>query len=611
VLVLLGLGPVRADTVTFDLGGGTKRTLEGVIVSETVDEVVLEFDYDRTLRITRSKVITMSRGDHPVKECRAKFAEAKEAKSADAWLALARYAQENDVTEYHREACRRVLEIDADNVEARKALGYVKVKGRWVTRAQARRYEDWEKDLGDMKREFAGRNLAMVAPIKTTFFEMKCGSTEEVEKQYLAFLQNALFPLYNKQFPETKFPWYNKEPGKIFILANVEQFRDVSGATMGVGGFFIPPRNEVYAFHGSFGMRGTTLHVLAHEACHVYQWRIFKDLTAVPTWLVEGMAVYFGDGAEFGFSFRDDPSEFRAGSVKIVPPYDRVVVLKRFISANMYLPLEKLLRVPHVAFHGGLYSNAWLVNFWCLDGDKYGAHGGEGRKLLEEYIRHASSLTEKNGGNKPKHLKAEADVFAGLVKKHLGRTLENWDEELKRFVRELQVPQLGTWTPSTRRWKGQGLELRCPSGLKPVEQQELLPGEAVAFGPRAGSHPRITVWSRSNDFLIRTGEKDIALVSRWLEELYAIEPDGWVKEPAPVKGGRMGMVEAVVVGKRRVQVLPGEKKPGDQPVVKVRFRAAATPAKVYFFGCESMTKGYDEADKKYFDYFFENVALAR
>jgi hypothetical protein len=393
-------------------------------------------------------------------------------------------------------------------------------------------------------------------------------------------------------------------------MANVNQFREYLPVSMGVGGFFIPPKNEVYAFHGSFGIRGTTLHVLAHEACHVYQWRIFKDINAVPTWLVEGMAVYFGDGAKFGFSFRDDPSEFKASAVEIVPPYDRVIVLKRFIQAKMYVPLQKLLLVPHFRFNAALYSNAWLVNFWCLDGQKYGAHNGEGRKLLDEYILHASELTEANGTNKPSHLKAEADYFAGLVQKHLGRSLDNWDEELKRFIQELRLDPLGTWNPRSRKWAGLGLELNCPPGMKIVDSQDLMPGEVVAFGPRAGSHPRITVWARSNDFLARTEEK---LVMRWIQELYAVDADGWKQEPTEIKGGIWpeGSVESIFTGKRRVQVLPGEDKPEEQPTVKVRFRATATPQKVYFFACESTVKSFDEQNEESFERFFtRGVKLA-
>ncbi len=610
VAFLAPLG-LHADRVVFDLGDGSQRTEVGAIVSEDSGYVVIEYDFDHRLRIATSRVKEVVRDAHPVIDCRDKYRTAEEANTADAWLELAGFAKENDLQHYEEEAYSRTLDVDPQNTEAHRGLGHVKVNGRWVTAKEARRAKQWTKKVGDMQREFSGRDWATIKPIKTKYFELKCGSTEEVEKQYEAFLQNALFPLYNKLFPPSKFTWHNEEPGTIYIMANVEQFRDFSGAPMGVGGFFIPPRNVVYAFHGSFGIRGTTLHVLAHEACHVYQWRIFKEMMAVPTWLLEGMAVYFGDGAEFGFSFRDDPREFRSDAVQIVPPYDRVLLLKRMVrSTSVYVPLEKLLVVPKMAFGAALYSNAWLVNFWCLDGEKYGAHTGEGRALLDEYILHVSTLTNKKGTFDARHLKSEADYFAGLVKKHLGRSLGNWDDELKRFVQELPLPQLGVWNDSSKRWKGQGLQLRCPSGLTIVDPQDLLPGEVVAFGPRVGDQPRITVWTRSNDFLVRIGENQKGLLKRWIRELYAVEAKGWIKDPQLVKTASGGMVEAILRGKRNVRVLPGEKMPKERPTRTVRFRATATPSKVYFFACESPPNSFESNDEKYFEYFLKNVELS-
>ncbi len=594
------------DTVTYNAGGGIQQTLEGAVVSEAVDEVVFELDFGQRLRIAVRDIVELKKGDHPVVTCRKRYEKALAAGKVDDWLALARYAKENGLKYYAREAYRRVLSLDPENEEAHLGLGHVKFKGKWRTKSEARRAQQWDRKVVDMRREFAGRPWATVPPIKTKYFVLKCGSTEEVAEQYRAFLEKVLFPLYEQRFPRSKFPRHHDEPGRIYIMANVNQFREFMLVPMGIGGFFLPQKNEVYAFHGSFGIRGTTLHVLAHEACHVFQWRIFKNINSVPTWLVEGMAVYFGDGAKFKFSFRDDPKQFKPDAVEIVVPYDRVIPLRRMIRANLYIPVEKVLRVPHMRFGARLYSNAWLIVFWCMDGQKYGAHHGEGRKLLDAYIEHASGLDVRNGSNDPKHLAAEAQYMADLVRKFLGMTLSEWDERLKQFVMDIELEPLGTWNPRSRTWKGLNLELRCPAGLRIIDQQDLRPGEVVAFGPRVGTHPRITVWSVSNDFLARAEPE---LVSRWISELYALT-DEMEKEPAVVAGERTGFVEAIFTGRRRVRLLPGEKPPSQkEPLVKVRFRATATPSRVYFFGCESPPDRFDRDNRSYFEKFFKSLKL--
>jgi len=77
-----------------------------------------------------------------------------------------------------------------------------------------------------------------------------------------------------------------------------------------------------------------------------------------------------------------------------------------------------------------------------------------------------------------------------------------------------------------------------------------------------------------------------------------------------VPGERAGVVEAIFKGRRRVRLIPGE-KPGSkkEPLVKVRFRATATPSRVYFFSCESEPDRFDRDNKSYFERFFKELRL--
>lgn len=374
VCAVLCWASVRADTVVFDAGGG-QNTLQGSIVRETPDEVVILTDFNEEVRIARSWVKELKKDEpHPVKDCLALLEKARRAKTAEAWLELGRRAVKHDLRRFAREGWTRVIEAESENEEARLGLGHVKHRGRWRTRAEAQRADQWAERIGTMQSEFVGRPWATVAPRRTDHFEFKCNSTADVERRYVAFLEKALFPLYLDLFPRKRFQWYHEEPGKIYVMANAGEFRDYTLAMPGVGGFFRPDRNEVFSYHGSFGVRGTTLHVLAHECCHVFQWRICKEMTACPAWLMEGMAVYFGDGAKLSFSFRDRPEDFTKEGIAIEPPYDRVVLLKRMVQdERAWVPLERLLMTPHMQFSGLYYSPAWLAVYWCLDGSNYGA----------------------------------------------------------------------------------------------------------------------------------------------------------------------------------------------------------------------------------------------
>ena len=608
---LLGAA-VLADEVVYD-SGGTSLTLKGVILKEDDREVVILTDFEEKVPIARASVKQIKKGPHAVAECLARHKKAAEDNTVDAWVELARFAKEKGLKLFEREGWERVLKLDAEHEEAHLGVGHVKVGGAWRTKGEAKAREIWSRKLEDLQGEFQGRPWAMVAPIKTEYCDVKCSSTKEVEEKYVAFLAKALFPVYDAAFPQSKFKWHHQENGKIFLFSNVVQFRDYMLVPPGMGGFFNPETNEVYTFHGSFGIRGTTLHVLAHECCHVYQWKITKEMSACPTWLLEGMATYFGDGAKFKFNFRDKASEFKASGITIEPPYDRVILLKRVLQSDHWYPLDKLLIHPHFAFGGEYYSYAWNTVYWCMDGEKYGAHKGEGRRLLDEYLLHVTELTTKGGFDNLKHLLAEAEEFKRLVTKHLGKSLSAFDEELKRFIRELRLDPIGTWDRANRRWRGLGLVLTAPVGFSIVDQKDMEAGEVAAFTLPARRYPRISVWAQSNDFLARVDEK---LLPRWVDGLYEVEGEKTVRK---IEGGTWteGAVEAVFKGRRQAAVQQTMRKGQQQDeqrkeeaakeaeaaLVKVRFVGTATPDKVYFFACESPEKSFDADNEKFFEWF--------
>ena len=69
---------------------------------------------------------------------------------------------------------------------------------------------------------------------------------------------------------------------------------------------------------------------------------IFPNMMSVPTWVIEGMAVYFGDGSEINRNKVD---------INIIPR-DRLIGLQAAIQDGTYCNLKTLIRLPHAMFSG-------------------------------------------------------------------------------------------------------------------------------------------------------------------------------------------------------------------------------------------------------------------
>ena len=68
---------------------------------------------------------------------------------ADGWLKLGRWASKQGLSAQAREAYETVLSIEPDNEEARIALGYVLLDGRWMTEEQSYQARGYVKYEGE------------------------------------------------------------------------------------------------------------------------------------------------------------------------------------------------------------------------------------------------------------------------------------------------------------------------------------------------------------------------------------------------------------------------------------------------------------------------------
>ena len=255
--------------------------------------------------------------------------------------------------------------------------------------------------------------------IRTRHFEVHCNSTYRVAKLYGDLMEIIRYEL-SKMFHS---PIVRVQRAPVFIYKSQEEFleQDDYGrwGGRGLGGYYIPPSQKIVAFHGTFGFTGTTFSVLCHEGTHYYEGLVLKDFRNVPIWLIEGLAVYFGDGSTF------DPrkKKIRVGQI----PRDRLVHIQEKMDAGRHTDVKTLVNMKRYGrkpFTGSHYADAWALIYFLVNS------GDSGKSLLKAYW--------STGIKRP--LKA-AD-FEALARKYFG-SIDELDAEYVKYISSLELPAAG------------------------------------------------------------------------------------------------------------------------------------------------------------------------
>jgi hypothetical protein len=131
VMTVLVAAPAIADDV-YLRGGGQ---ITGQIVEQTSEHVVVDIG-GGTISARMSSVVSIEKGTSPLQEFRDRAA-AVPAGDAEAWRGLARWATGHALASQAEEAWRAVVDILPDDEEANRALGLVRLDGRWVTEEES------------------------------------------------------------------------------------------------------------------------------------------------------------------------------------------------------------------------------------------------------------------------------------------------------------------------------------------------------------------------------------------------------------------------------------------------------------------------------------------
>ena len=164
VLLLAG-GAARADVVYLKNG----KSIEGRVTVEG-EKVTVELPCG-TVSFQKSNVVRIERRESSVEAYEKKYRELP-AGDAAARVALAAWCRKEGMGPRAEALLREVLELDADNAEARRLLGFVQHEGRWVTP------EDRNRQIGLVEFEGQWHKPESVAAIKEARAEARRAEEE-------------------------------------------------------------------------------------------------------------------------------------------------------------------------------------------------------------------------------------------------------------------------------------------------------------------------------------------------------------------------------------------------------------------------------------------------
>ena len=281
-----------------------------------------------------------------------------------------------------------------------------------------KRLDSAERFLEQKHREYEGIPWNQRHKIRTRHFEIHCNSTRQVAQAY-----GVLMELIRGKLAEMfKSGILRNLRAPVFVYASQDSFieNDRLGpwGGPGLGGYYMPSTQQISCFHGTFGFTGTTFGVLCHEGTHYYQGLVLKDFAHIPIWLIEGLAVYFGDGSTF------DPKSGKIEVGKI--PRDRLAHIQEKMAYDRHTPIKELVTMKRGfgGFTGSHYADAWALIYFLVNS------GTDGKRLMVEYWARGmeQQLNKKH--------------FTDLAEKYFG-SYDEMQKQYEAYILALRPPSAG------------------------------------------------------------------------------------------------------------------------------------------------------------------------
>lgn len=246
-------------------------------------------------------------------------------------------------------------------------------------------------------------------------------TVEPRQALYFAAYMEALYETFYAVFDPDSMPPYKME---IHITQTVHDMIRLAG-TLGIhglqdgstgsltGGFFAPGLLAIVAFNDPVPNYPTRVDkTLAHEASHQFLHVTCNGSQHVPTWINEGLAVYFEAG------------EFRSKRFNWAPPRERIDLLSQtYRQTNRTLwPLDNYINhYGHIA--ASQYGEAYAMTHFLVFASSRG---------LELFKQYWQALRDGRDGGQ-----AFDEIFmAELIEIHGSRAaaIRVWEEALRNYV---------------------------------------------------------------------------------------------------------------------------------------------------------------------------------
>ncbi len=316
--------------------------------------------------------------------------------------------------------------------KAKIEKGYVYFQKRWVKKKVAQKMlgrilKKRKKALEERKAHTLWRNRYIV---KTKDLTFEHNLPPELFKNL-----KSLFEVYLKTFLKKwkRKPKLAHKP-VINLYANIEDYRQISGASGGIVGWYSPSSNQLH-FFWDFTDPASTLDTMFHETNHMLADMINGDFR-YPAWIEEPMAEYYGGS-------RWDPQKKKITPGQIQP--GRLTVVKLGIKEGKTFTLKELFRIER--FSAVHYAWGWTFIHFLMKTPKY-------KKRYEKFysdLAHKKGIKRKLIYGKTKTVTPE--VAESLLLKYLKvKSLDQLQKEWMAYVKNLHVDSLEGMERAGRRF---------------------------------------------------------------------------------------------------------------------------------------------------------------
>ncbi|MBA3685565.1 MAG: DUF1570 domain-containing protein [Planctomycetes bacterium] len=359
-------------------------------------------------------VAPASAADKPVDDTRAQYATrlAQAGDSVEARQALAAWCRKNDLDAEMTKHLEEVIALKSDHGEARRLLGYEKVKGQWLRGEELAKSKGWVAYHG---RWMPPREVGRIEQRKKRFREVSRQRSDwanawELKTEHFKIKSNCPAPIVQELAKSIEdchakisqiFKPRKSQPIPLEIFAKQDQFVRESrkaGIPAGpgmLGYFYWGSESGIRCYYA--GSLERTLGTLFHECTHLI---IRSSYNEPPIWSNEGMAVFF----EFA---RVTDAGFDIKSV----PYDRLWHLRDMLKEDK-VDLGELVGLRgSFEYSVEYYPQGWgLIHFLLYSNN--GKYLGALQKYYELKVRKDPVADFKAVfGTAPADFKAEWEAY--------------------------------------------------------------------------------------------------------------------------------------------------------------------------------------------------------